>query len=301
MRSFIRELNQSAALANAHGFHGTYGELTTWQRELEQRVALGERMLPSHKAISKAAFRHLQQSLDRNIDDATFARMIRNIRNALRSNEQLIKLVNERCDDNDILENFAEVIPVMVRCRDDETFTLSLEQLLEFNRKTAAVLKNPLNVADADMPAPFVMETAPKPAKPTKTTSSATRNTGHGFFKKLTGWMKDLADPSKKTEDTMMSFMNVLVQGVIQAIGSLFKPFLGPDSEPLVKEFSKHASNAFTRFATEAYSEDSMPSYVPSFDLMQRARAQHEREQAAAAAAPSVPSVPAGHRRSSSI
>lgn len=123
-------------------------------------------------------------------------------------------------------------------------------------------------------------------------------NAGVEFFYHLTHWMQNLADPNKKVEDTMMGFMGVVVQTMIQAIGSVFVPYVGTQS---VQVFSHFAGEAFKRFAREAYSEDKIPTWAPSFEMMQEFRRQREGQAEAARniTPPSKPArLPAAQRRS---
>jgi hypothetical protein len=122
-------------------------------------------------------------------------------------------------------------------------------------------------------------------------------NAGVEFFYHLTHWMQNLADPNKKVEDTMMGFMGVVVQTMIQAIGSVFVPYVGTQS---VQIFSHFAGEAFKRFAREAYSEDKIPTWAPSFEMMQEFRRQREAEARAAEAAAPAESRPR-HRRNLSV
>lgn len=117
---------------------------------------------------------------------------------------------------------------------------------------------------------------------------------GVGFFYHLIHWMQNLADPNKKVEESMMGFMGVVVQTMIQAIGSVFVPYVGTHS---VQIFSHFAGEAFKRFASEAYSEDKIPTWAPSFEMMQEFRRQKEAEACAAAPAASRPT----HRRNLSV
>ncbi len=86
-----------------------------------------------------------------------------------------------------------------------------------------------------------------------------------GFFKRLTNWMQDLANPSKNIEDSMMVMMSSMVQWLVSSIIGVFKPFLGAGADVEIETFSKSAAQVFTRF-TQPGKPSEPRKFMPSFE-----------------------------------
>lgn len=298
MKSLIQKLNHLSNIANSRGFFAAQAVLGQWQTELQNP---DNTLNKATKWLAEAALRDIEQNVLSKPDlaDTSLAPIIRNAKKAIEINNELLKTFNSIEDehvDTDAKRRFLGEQGAYFRRVRDTRAALTLEQLVELNRKFQDELKNAYAFAPDKLPAPYVPEVAPKPAPaaatPTDAADFAPRNQEQGLFKRFTNWMKDLADPTKSFKDAMMSMMTSVVQWVIGSVMSFFKPFLGADADGQIETFSQYAGKAFARYASKLDEPEDIPTFVPSFD---KVRADHRAAAAASAATPSAaPTAAAG-------